>query len=617
VNYWNSEVVAIDTETTGLNWQSDKVFGVAIAWLDESGGVASTYFDVREQPVEYQKLRDHAAKIKKLVNHNLKFDLHMLFNDGVAFDLKKCHCTMIRSALIDEHRLSYSLDNVAWDCLRLRKQDDIYRDLALTFGGLATRAAQIKNLHRAPSGLVSKYARVDAELALKLYLWQEQEIALQGLGPVVNLERRLFPHIFRMERRGIRVDLDQAELRIEMLNGEISRLQSALNAEAGMPINCNPSKSIHDLFKPAWDGAQWVAIDGTILGTTDAGKPSLGSDELGRMKHPCAAMILKTRKLIKMRDTFLSGHVIGHSHNGRVHPNINQTKGDETGGTGTGRLSYTDPALQQIPSRDKEMARIIRPVFLPDEDQGWSYGDLDQHELRIFHHYVNNPSIVEAYAANPDLDGHAAVAKLTGLPRNPQPGGKSTANAKQMNLAMVFNMGGGELAATMGLPFTLDTVHANGKVKQFKKAGEEAQKIIDDYYRMMPGVKEISKKARSIASSRGYVKTLFGRHVRFPDRNFSYKASGLVYQGTAADLNKDNIIRICDYLDSECPEGNLLLNIHDEYSLSLPFGDAQRHLQNIKGEIQRRPELRIPIRIDFSELCSNWWDATVADKLTQ
>ncbi len=605
-------MIAIDVETTGVNWHKDRVFGVAKAWV-EAGRIRSEYFDVRKQPQKYRELLDQNFDL--VVNHNIKFDLHMLRNDGFKTPISKCECTMIRAALIDEHLHSYSLDSLAKKYLKKEKVSDIYERLAEIFGGRPTRNAQMPNLHRAPEDLVAEYACVDAEIALELWLWQEREIERQQLHDVWNLERKLFPHIFNMERRGIRIDMDEAERRMQSLTPIIEQTQKQLDDVAGFKVNPNPSGSIRQLFQPKPDGnGSFVAVDGTIIDPTPAGMPSIDANTLRRMKHPAAAMILKIRKLMKTRGTFIGGHILGHEYNGRVHPNINQTRGDETGGTGTGRLSYTGPALQQIPSRDKDIASIVRPIFLPDEDMGWSYGDLDQHELRIFHHYVNNPDIVNAYRDNPNLDGHAAVAALTGLPRNaPASGG---ANAKQMNLGMVFNMGGGELAAQMGLPYTVETVTLGGEVREIKKAGPEAQEIIDRYYAMVPGVKEVAQKARSIAKSRGYVKTLMGRHIRFPGGQFTHKASGLVYQGTAGDLNKSNIIRICEYLESECPQASLLLNIHDEYSISLPFGGAEKHLRNIKEVIQNRPEIRVPLRIDFSEPSSNWWDATCAHTIT-
>ena len=613
-------VVAVDTETTGLNWNLEKVFGVAIVVPDcelseliadpNRAPVKTLYFDIRTKKAMYTKFREMAPKIRHIVNHNIKFDAHMLANDRVFIPVERADCSMIRACLINEHLKSYSLDSLSEKYLGMRKVGDIYEELATHFGGKATRSAQMPNLHRAPESIVEPYAIKDAELALRLWAWQENEIRKQELEQVWSLERRLFPHIFRAERNGIRVDLAAAELAAEKLDVQVERLQRDLNKLAGFEVNPNPSDSISKLFKPEKrDDGHFYAIDGTKLDKTEGGKPSINAECLERMVHPAASMILKARKMIKTRDTFIRGHIIGHSHNGRVHPNINQTKGDD-GGTGTGRLSYTQPALQQIPSRDKETAAMVRPIFLPEEGHGWTYGDLDQHELRIFHHYVNNPLIVRSYNENPNLDGHQIVADLTNLPRNaPKSGG---ANAKQINLGMVFNMGGGELADKMGLPWTWERFKdGKGETHEYKKAGPEAQAIMDQYYEMVPGVKEIASRARTIAKSRGYVKTISGRHIRFPGGMFTHKASGLVYQGTSADLNKGNIIRLSEYLESEYPEGRFLLNVHDEYSMSLPLDcDWRKHCRNMRDVIQDRPEIRVPLRIDFSELAPNWWEAT-------
>lgn len=617
-------VACLDTETTGLSWHKDRVFGFAVAIpLVElsalladplNAPIATSYTDVRQNPNEYMMLKDLAPKVKLLVNHNVKFDLHMLANDQVLFDPERVECTMIRASLINEHLMRYDLDFLAKLYLNRSKESDLYGELANLFGGRDTRKAQITKLWQAPPELVEKYARTDAELALRLWAWQEQEIKRQDLTQVWGLEKRLFPHVYKMERHGVRVDEERAAQQIKVLTGVIQQQQLELDKLAGFPVNPNPSGSITRLFNPVQnDLGIWVANDGTVLEVTPAGKPSISAAMLERMTHPAASVILRLRKLIKTRDTFISGHILGHAVNGRVHPNINQVKGDNTGGTGTGRLSYTGPALQQIPSRDKTIAQIVRPIFLPDEGQGWTYGDLDQHELRIFHHYVNNPVVVKSYQDNPDLDGHQIVADLTGLPRNATKSGG--ANAKQVNLAMVFNMGAGELAAQMGLPYEVETiVDRDGVKREIKRAGPEAQAVVDNYYRLMPGVKDIAVKARTIAKARGYVRTIFGRHIRFPDGKFTHKASGLIYQGSSADLIKLDLINVAEYLDAYCPDGNILLSIHDEQNISMPYEGSKVHMDAIRDLIQTRPgspiKIRIPIRADFSQLSDNWWMAT-------
>lgn len=610
------QIICIDVETNGLNWLDprNQVFGVALSFANQD-----FYWDIRKTPRAVDWLKSEVPKVNLVVNHNIKFDMHFLDKIGIHIDPRRAHCTQVRAALIDEHLPSYSLDNLLKKYLGISKYNAIYDELAGLFGGKPTRNAQMPNLHRAPASLVAKYAKDDSRGALRLWQWQEEEIQRQKLGRVWDLERRLFPVVYQMECQGVRVDLDAAEVAADQLTHTIERDLRTLRDLAGFEVNPNPSGSIKQLFKPqkGKDGV-WRAIDGTELEETDGGNPSLCADALRRMKHPAAPMILKCRKLAKARDTFINGHIIEHSFKGRVHPTINQTKGgdkSDMAGTGTGRLSYTGPALQQIPARDKEIASVVRPLFLPEPGHGWSYGDLDQHEYRVFAHYVNNPEIIAAYRKDPDLDFHQKVADLTGLPRSPTASGGP--NAKQLNLGMVFMMGSGHMADLCGLDWEWDEFETReGEVIKFQRAGPEALELVEKYHAAVPGIREMATKAKRIALSRGYVVSLRGRHIRFPMRGTARKASGLLYQAGAADLNKENMILAHEYLQSECPDARLLLNVHDEYSVSLPPGDEQRILRGLRGAIEDKPEMRVPIRIDFGLPAPNWWEATKTQKAT-
>lgn len=940
-NLVNEKIIAIDTETFGLEWMKHKVegkphvFGVALS-VKNGDMFPSWYFDIRETPGVVDWLKDLTKTVPKWINHNIKYDVHSLRTIGVDLLLGKCDCTMIRACLIDEHLHTYNLDDLCQKYLKRGKESEIYTKLAELFGGPPTRKAQMENIHKAPCDVVRPYAVMDSELAFRLWLWQEGEIEKQELELICDLESRLFPHIVELEWQGIRVDEERANMAAEDLTVKIDSTRVKLDEIAGFHVNPNPSGSIKELFKPTKnDAGEWVLVDGTVCPATGTGAPSINAEVLRSMVHPAAELILSTRKMIKTRDTFIKGHILSNVHAGHVYPNINQTKsesgsgGADAGveGTGTGRFSYTRPALQQIPARDRDVAEIVRPIFLPDAGDIWSYGDLDQHEFRIFAHYAKPKALLEAYQRDPDLDIHQKVADMTGLPRNaPVSGGP---NAKQLNLACVdgeteylsptgfkridqydggpvgqyrdgvvemvtplayietetdcfycvrngdmmlspdhrvvfekkqpytktwkvrtesaeylantgvsiyrvpctwteercgmrftddelrlliaiqadgsyhksdrthrsknecmvafkkkrkilrligllkacntkyttyvtatghvvfyfkppqgwkckslgdaewynasisqrqvildevkywdgcnsanygvyyntdkdsadfiqwaacstgvrctvggyhnkpkksgeaskyvyrvlfghkraytiqskqfkivpggkcycfsvpstllifrrngrvyvsgncvFVMGAGLLAKKMNLPCHVETMRFGKEEKEILVAGEEALEVMETYYREIPGVREMARKARTIAKSRGYVRTLFGRHIRFPGGQYTHKASGLIYQGTSADLNKDNVIRICEYLKST-GSGRLLLNIHDEYSVSLPKdSDWRKTLKALQALIQDRPNLRVPIRIDFNEGRENWWEATKAGKAT-
>lgn len=602
-------VVAVDTETTGLRWWADRIFGISIAAPDGN----SWYWDVRKHPETLRWLADELPRCRHVVNHNLKFDAHFLREAGVGLSIgnDRLDCTMIRAALIDEHLLTYDLDALGVKYVGVGKDTNVYERLAAMFGGKPTKAAQVKNLERAPESLVAPYAKQDAVTALQLWQWQNDEIEKQGLGQVLQLERDLLPVLLDMERGGVRVDVERATAAVTDITRRVDRMQQELNELAGFDVNPNPSQSIHRLFnpKPRADGAPgFVLCDGTTAETTENGAPSLDAACLRRMKHPAAALILRLRKLIKTRDTFLLGHVLGHHHDGVIHANYNQTKSDNDLGTGTGRLSVNNPALQQIHKRDADIAAVVRSIFLPDLGDDWVCNDWAQMDFRVFAHYVKNPAILQRYADDPATDFHKLAAELTGLPRSPRFAGDP--NAKQINLGLVFGMGQGKLAQEMGLPFTVE--YDERRKREWLRPGPEAIEVFERYHDAIPGVLELLNNASSVAKSRGYVKTIMGRRIRFPRGQFTHKAGGLIFQGSAADALKVKLVETHDYL-SASGAGRLLLNVHDEFDTSVARGRSDVHAELTRiittfNGVSTPIAFRVPILSDQG-VGPNWWEA--------
>lgn len=601
------EMVGIDTETTGLKWWEDSVFGFSIALPDGR----DFYYDVREQPRALEWLTDEAKRVHQWCAHHAKFDIHMLREAGVALDPGRVVCTMTRAALLDEHLLTYDLDSLAKKYLGKGKDTDIYAELAAMFGGMATKNAQMPNLRRAPSSLVGRYAKVDARRALELWQYQEHELDRQELRRVAKLEQDLLVVLVDMEHGGVRVDIDRAEDAARQLDAKARTMQRDLDRLAGFAVNPNPSGSIEKLFAPKQDAkGRWILNDGTIAGKTPAGKASINAETLRSMKHPAAAQILQLRKMLKTRDTFIRGHILGHHHNGVIHANFNQTKTDDDVGTGTGRLSVNDPALQQIHKRDKEIAAVVRALFLPDKGQLWSCRDWAQMDFRVFAHYTNDRRILDVYKRDAMADFHQLTADLTGLPRSPRFAGDP--NAKQINLGLVFGMGAGKLAAEMGMPFEVESGVLNGEHREWMKPGPEAQAVFDKYHGAVPSVRELLRNASSVAKARGFVRTIMGRHIRFPRGQFTHKAGGLIFQGSAADALKVKLVEVHSYLKSE-GSSRLLLNVHDEFDCSVPVGDTK-----VRAEVGRIVEtfdgvdtpiaFRVPIRSEEA-VGPNWWEA--------
>lgn len=612
--------VCPDTETTGLKWKKDEAFGIALAARD-GDKIVSAYVDLREKPRFVELLRRELPKVKRIVNHNMKFDTHMLLNLGIEVPLDRLECTSVRAALINEHEMSYSLDSLTTKHIGRGKDVGIYAELAELFGGKPTKEVQMKNIARAPERLASKYAIVDAEVALLLWEWQEKEIERQELGRIWSLERELMPVLIEIERHGIRVDEEKAHREWAAIDVKIDILQGKIDKLAGRPVNANSPKQMREFFNlrefedTEWKIKRFMTDRGFVLMNTDAGNPSIDADALELMAaqgDPRAKLVSEMRKISKAKQ-FFANHILGHAIDGRVYPNYNQTKMETGKGTGPGRLSMDEPAMQQIPARDKDVAALVRPCFLPDEGQIWLSADWKQKEFRWFAHYTQDATILERYNADPDTDYHAVVSEITGIPRNPPHAG--AANAKQINLGLVFGMGEGTMAYEMGLDFTTRyQLDSQGDiVKEWKIAGPRAKEVFSTYHGKIPGVRKLLDQASSIARARGYVKTAHDRHIRFPGGKFTHKAAGLVFQGTSADCMKVKIIelhRMC----KERGDSHYLLSVHDESNLSVPDRGAVEPTRKILEAFRKgdRIECRVPILAEI-KTGAHWWEACKKD----
>ena len=543
----------------------------------------SWYWDIRRTPNALSFLKDALHDYSGLIIFaNASFDIRMLDHVGVIVPVEQSDDVIIRASCIDEHLPVYSLDYLCKKYLGKQK--------------ISIARGQLADL---PIGEVTDYAKTDAELTLELHGYQEIEIDRQGIRQVVDFERKCMPAFIRAEQRGIRVDLKYTERAADSLTPLVDKLQGQL----GEDFNVNSSPQVKSIFNPRQrrDGG-WETDKGEPIGTTPKGAPSLKAEYLRELTDPRAKTIIDLRSLLKTRDTFLRKHVLEHAIGDRVYPTINQSKmGDH--GTGTGRLSMSNPAMQQIPSRNKQVAGIVKPCFLPDEGMTWVATDMASFEVRVFAHLVNEPSVIQAYKDNPDLDFHQWVGDITGLVRNAEYSGQP--NAKQLNLSMIFNSGNGAIAEKMGMSFEWTSFTArDGEVVRYRKAGVEAMAVIDKYHARLPGVKKLASRAEELAKDTGYVKTFTGRRLRFPHGWKTYKASGLLIQATSADINKENWMMIEEELEGV---GHMIVNTHDDYNLSLPE-EWEPHFRRVQERIQRS-RLRVPLILELSGAGENWWKA--------
>lgn len=624
-------IIAGDTETTGLVWWRDRPFGISLSWRQDSGQLTSWYADLRESGV-LKWMKDHLPKVRKWANHHLKFDYHMLREIGVVVPKERISCTLIRECILDEDQYDYSLDSVAYRRLNKRKED-IWPELAKLYGGEATKDAQIRNLPRAPYELVARYANVDSQLALELWEAQQLEIRAEDLELIDALEQELLGVVIDMEHGGVRVDLDRAEASVKVLGLEISQSQRQLDDIAGGSVNVNSHIQVKRLLgvHKAEDGT-WRTKDGVLLEPTESGSSgSLKTEKLYQSSLPEATLVAEIRSMIKAKDVFLTKYVLGMNHKGYVHANINQTRTEEGDGTYTGRFSITEPALQQIHKRNKKMAAVVRSCFIPDPDCEWGCADWSQKDFRIFGHYVNDPTINAIYIRDPAADFHKVTSNITGLPRDrdQKTGG---ANAKQMNLGLIFGMSAGRMAKEMFLPYTMqgtcrikgcgvrtdkpECPNCGNRVELFYAAGPEATALFNKYHRNIPGANRLKQSVSSVAKSRGYIKTLLGRRMRFPNPNHAYKAAGILFQAQAAESMKAKMCELAEYIRAYKEHIRFKLVVHDEFDMSLRIGrpahidkDIKQLLETFDGAGRYPLKYRIPILSDYGAGI-NWYEAS-------
>lgn len=598
------EPIGFDAETTGLQyWLPDfRVTSFAIAH-----GGQSWAFKVDQQSVAWLTRTLQRASV--VVAHNAAYDLQCARCLGIDPRTVRFHCSMIAACLIDEHQMSYKLSSVASQFGVESQKDENLEALRVAMGvkGIPEVLAGIS---AAPWPLVSIYVAGDASDALRIYRAQMPEIERQGLQQVLKLEMDLLPVLADMSWVGVRVDLEAAHAAIPKLDEQELLLQREVDTIAGGSFNVNSTPQVRDFFKPEpVNKFQWKLIDGTLVGPTKNGTgPSLGQEALREIAHPMAAKILALRKTIKLRDTFLQGHIIGSADgDGYVHTQFNQTRNDDAAGTVTGRLSSTGPALQQITGRDKVAAKILRSMFLPDAGRSWMRSDCSQIDFRMAAHLINDPNIIAAYAANPKTDYHQAVSDMTGIPRNATYAGAP--NTKTLNLSLAFGAGAGKIAHSMGMPYTVKEF----KGKMMYVPGDEARLVFDKYHRMVPGVKAFSKHAEAVAKTTGFVKTMIGRRLRFPQGVGVHKAAGLLFQAYAADAHKYGLIMVDDLIRRGKLPARLMLSVHDEIAVSMP-DDIPMALTITAAFTNFNTEesplhFRVPIMASTG-VGTNWWDAS-------
>ena len=310
---------------------------------------------------------------------------------------------------------------------------------------------------------VGAYAERDAELTLELWQVMKREIIHQDLESIFNLETDLFPCLVDMRFKGVRVDVERAHTLKEQLSKQEAQLLQEVEKETQINVQIWAARSIAKVFDK-------LGLDYSRTEKTES--PSFTKNFLQEHKHPMVQRIAKAREINKAHTTFIDT-IIKYEHKGRIHADINQIRSDQ-GGTVTGRFSYNNPNLQQLPARNKDLGPLIRSLFLPEEGHTWGCFDYSQQEPRLVVHYASLykfPSVyevIEAYNNDISTDFHQIVADMAQIPRS---------QAKTINLGLFYGMGKNKLQAELGV------------------TKEKAEELFNQYHKKVPFVKQLMNAA--------------------------------------------------------------------------------------------------------------------------
>jgi DNA polymerase I-like protein with 3'-5' exonuclease and polymerase domains len=614
-----ASIVALDIETRddglkhkrGPGWVYDAGYVTGIAYASDTN--QSGYIPLRHPDTacmddgSVYRWLDRLHRTKKCIYHRAIYDLGWLTTErrDLAWpeDLED---TMVLEFTLDENQLTYNLD----DTCRRRgikgKDEKLLRDAAEAHG-----CDPKSDLWRLPARYVGPYATQDAVATLELFLRLRPMLEAQDCTGAYRLETDLIPLIIHMRRKGIHIDESRApQVRSRLLqerNMNLSALSERL--QIGRPIemgDVNSPQFLEKIFKS----------ENLPVPRTAKGNPSFKTEEIEKLDHWLPEMVTGARKMNDAGEKFVGNYIMGFTHLGKIHAEIHPTKNDD-GGTRTTRMAYSDPPLQQMPSRNDKIKKMIRGLFLPEKGKIWGALDYSQQEYRLIVHFaaicriLGVDAAVRKYRENPNTDFHTLVAELTGLHRR---------RAKDVNFAKAFGAGIPKFALMTGMTL------------------EEAAAVMSQYDDEMPFVKGLGQFVSNRAQAKGYIRLIDGARSRYDrwepswqdgeylpptsleeaqarvrDKNspwhgkrlkraMVHKAMNSLIQGSAARQTKLVMREI--WREGIPP----ILQMHDE--LDFEFGPEERGVMiRAKQIMVETVRLEVPVVVD-AEFGVNWGRAS-------
>ena len=510
-------LVAVDTETTGLHWQNgDRAFGVALAWDDNCVFLRNSEYGTDKIGLLLADI--FSAEHLTYCLHNSEFDFHMM-KETYQVDPPKSVLDTLRVSHLYDSSMSHALKD--WGAAVYGKTASFHEGVIDEY----RKAYKIRDYSHIPPEIMDSYAANDAVLTKSL-AEVFTPIVERDYPRLLELEQRLIPVIYEMERAGLRVDEKYTErLRYELVL-EKRQIEDSIYEIIGKPLEIGSSQQLARYFYERLGIVPTVETSG---GESGEKRASTGKEALEAIRHPVgtkvARLILKWRELEKIITTYLDPF-LSKTKDGRIHPRWNAT------GTITGRFSSSEPNFQNIPKDDR-----IRRCIVPDQE----FVDMDfsQIELRVMAHVSKEQTMIDAFIAGEDL--HALTASA--IYGKPEVDDKERAIGKRINFGVIYGIGRKKLS------------------KQAEISEKEAQAYLDRYWKVYPNIKKYFDSTIKSAQRRGYVETLFGRKVKI-DEERPYAAVNYVVQGTAGDITKISLLRTYNFLKNT--KGTIQNTVHDQ-----------------------------------------------------
>ncbi len=573
-------ITAFDTETTGLDPMTAQIVGLSFAITPHEAAylpLAHRYTGAPEQldfKATLARLKpwiesDHRPKL----GQNAKYDAHVLLNHDIRFG-GVVHDTLLESYVIESHK-PHDMDSMAMRHLGVK---------TITFEEVAGKGASQIGFDQVSVERATEYSAEDADITLQLHQAMlpqlEREPALARVYR--DIEMPVMQVLLKMERQGVLIDARLLESQSTALGQRMLELEREAHELAGQPFNLGSPKQLQEIL--------FEKHKLPVVKKTPSGAPSTDEEVLEQLAldHPLPKRILDWRSVSKLKSTYTDKlpRMVNPS-TGRVHTNYGQATAV------TGRLSSTDPNLQNIPVRTVE-GRRIREAFIAPPGSHIVSADYSQIELRIMAHLSGDASLLKAFAAGEDVH-RATASEVFGVPVG-EVSSEQRRYAKVINFGLIYGMSAFGLASQLGIERSA------------------AQQYMERYFARYPGVADYMQRTRNSARDSGYVETVFGRRLYLPEiraqnqgrrQGAERAAINAPMQGTAADLIKLAMIAVQQWIEKEHLVSRLIMQVHDELVLEVPDAELARVMAELPGYMTRVAELAVPLVVDVGS-GPNW-----------